>query len=133
VLDAQLDSSEENFSSKIPARPAGENQSLSLPQLPPETRQTILHALQQVHRLDQAWLVRKGGSLESLPLFILAIRLRRSWHQLGRNDAEHQAARRLSDRLRLPGKLLVIPWTGRQSALAKQAAAVHGAALHELQ
>jgi Zn-dependent protease with chaperone function len=128
-LDSRLDAEEEDLTAQIPARSNGEEAVFSLPHLSPETRQSILHSLQKIPCLDQAWLVQKSDTAESLPLFILSIRLRRSWYQLGRNNAEHQVARNLADELRLPGKFLVLPWTGSQSSLAKKAMAIHGSGL----
>jgi Zn-dependent protease with chaperone function len=128
-LDSRLDAEEEDLTSQIPARSNGEEAVFSLPHLSPETHKSILHSLQKIPCLDQAWLVQKSDTAESLPLFILSIRLRRSWYQLGRNNAEHQVARNLADELRLPGKFLVLPWTGSQSSLAKKALAIHGSGL----
>jgi Zn-dependent protease with chaperone function len=100
------------------------------------------------HGLSQAELASVVATLETEPdlvaaelcrkalrysrkqnLFVLCVRARRAWHRLPNRDREQQLIRRLSMKLKLPGRVLVIGPSGSFRALARKVRAVPDAAV----
>jgi len=62
-------------------------------------------------------------------LFLLCVHARRAWHRFPNADREQELVNRLSQRLRLPGRMLVFAPNGDFRALARKLAQVSGASV----
>jgi tetratricopeptide (TPR) repeat protein len=53
-------------------------------------------------------------------LYVLAIRVRPSWHRLPNEERQHAAVARISKKIQVPGRILIIPPNGPFGALARK-------------
>ena len=90
--------------------------------------QTLREVLQPELRVLRANLVRK--ELKHFPkqrLFVLCLYSRRAWHGFANEDLDRALVARVSQKLRLPGRLMVCSPSGIYRALARKLARVPGA------
>ena len=96
---------------------------LTEPELAP-----LLALLAKESGLSGAWLGRKElKHLKTQKLFLLCVEGRRAWHRLPNRERDQAIVSRLSQAVKLPGRLFVFCPSGSFGALAKKLKAVPGA------
>jgi hypothetical protein len=128
-LDARMDRHEKSLTaSQAERREVKASDTFIAHGLSDAELQTLRDELQPELRILAAHLARK--ELKYFPtqrLFVLCIHSRRGWHGLADKELDHTLVSRLSQKLKLPGRLMVFSPTGSFRALARTVEQVPGA------
>jgi hypothetical protein len=127
-LDARMDRYEKALAaSQAERREVSAKDSFILHDLTDAELQSLRAMLGAEENLVRAHLGRKV--LTHFPkqrLFVLCVYPRRAWHGFGNGEADRALVNRLSQKLRLPGRLLVFLPSGSFAAVAKKLARTAG-------
>ena len=125
-LDARMDRHEKALAASQAERREVKASDAFIPHgLTEDELQNICAELQPELQVLRAHLARK--ELKYFPkqrLFVLSVYPRRAWHGLSYNDLDRAQITRLSQKLKLPGRLMVFSPTGRFRAVARKVAHV---------
>lgn len=125
-LDARMDRHEKSLAaSHAERREVTANDTFIAHGLTEAELQGVRDELQPELRILRAHLARK--ELKYFPeqkLFVMCVYSRRAWHGFANGDLDRALVRRLSQKLHLPGRLIVLTPTGSFRALARKIATV---------
>lgn len=128
-LDARLDRHEQSLAaSQAERREVKASDTFIAHDLTEPELQLVCAELQPELRIVRAYLARKD--LKYFPtqrLFVLCVHSRRPWHGFPNSDLDRALVTRLSQKLRVPGRLMVFSPSGSFRALARKVTALPGA------
>jgi Zn-dependent protease with chaperone function len=128
-LDARMDRHEKSLAaSQAERREVKASDAFIAHGLTEAELQTLRDELQPELRVLRAHLARK--ELKHFPtqrLFVLCVYSRRAWHGFANKDLDRALVTRLSQKLKLPGRLMIFSPTGSFRALASKVAHAPGA------
>lgn len=132
AVEARLDRYEKDLAASRQERSEFTERDTLIPHgLDERTLQTVRTVLAAEPQLARAELAQKQMRLfPKQRFFILCVHRVSAWHRLPNADADRALAQRLSRAVQLPGRVLVIPASGRYRAVARKFRYLPGTEIH---